>query len=181
MDKRELFARVKEMEADLRTLRHLFDDDDIDYGHLYVVEDKARGLCKVGMSKKPENRIKSILSGAGLPDDSFHFISPTILSPRTIEKAVHNELAPFRVKGEWFNCEVEFAMNMCMSMTEPASDSDIEVVDVIRKYSAPDILGLVQAMWESALCKNDMGEKTVLLNGSFTAADLRRIADRMEA
>ena len=62
----------------------------------YIMKDKFSGLYKIGRSKKPVFREKTLL--AQLPSIILEF-----LLPFNIENRLHIELKSKRIRGEWFN------------------------------------------------------------------------------
>ena len=61
----------------------------------YIIRDQSSGLVKIGRSKNPYERIKSI--SAKNPNFSLVFISD-----HDYEAEIHKELSSFRESGEWF-------------------------------------------------------------------------------
>ena len=75
--------------------------------YVYVISANPAGPCKIGKAIKPTERLsglqignpqKLILSGICPTDDSG-----------TLERAVHNRLAPAHMSGEWFGVPVVVA------------------------------------------------------------------------
>lgn len=61
----------------------------------YIIKDYSSGLVKIGKSKDPYSRIKSV--SANHPNFSLIFISGI-----DCENQIHQKLSPFRESGEWF-------------------------------------------------------------------------------
>src|SRR4051812_13185984 len=71
---------------------------------LYVLGIVGRKITKVGVSQNVEERTKKI-SGS-MPDVAFCHHQINFLdrnSAMRIERIVHRQLEPFRLKGEWFS------------------------------------------------------------------------------
>ena len=69
---------------------------------VYFILNKANGLVKIGCSKDPKERIKSLMWEYKTPLDLHKVIEGSF---RT-EKYLHNKYKSFRVRGEWFSRDV---------------------------------------------------------------------------
>ena len=101
----------------------------IDYGYVYVLEFDA-GAIKIGMTKKPKNRVNDIESSTGVKIRNVALTIPH-LNYRKNEELSHSMFANKRVKGEWFNVDflsvVEFIDNLDFDV-----ESEIEYSDRTR-------------------------------------------------
>ena len=71
--------------------------------YVYLMEDKANGRYKIGMSKKPEYRERTLQSEK--PEISL-VCSRKYSSreeARQVEKELHQKFKKSRIRGEWFN------------------------------------------------------------------------------
>jgi hypothetical protein len=94
-----------------------------DFTYLYLME--AGPFVKVGMSRKPDNRVRELRTGASHRielREQFKLPKP---GARTKEAACHRLLKPFRSSGEWFKVRLEVA----------------EAVIRHVAYNAPDLSG----------------------------------------
>lgn len=80
-----------------------FDFGDIRERYLYAAKD-GDGRIKIGISKNPEERIKSL--NVGHPDKlEICFVKKTESSGYKDETDLHNKLSDFHIRSEWFNPE----------------------------------------------------------------------------
>jgi len=70
-----------------------------DIGFLYVIGDGNR--VKIGKSKNPEKRVKSIINTSGIKNPKI-FISNECSSHSKKELECHNRYSKHAIKGEWF-------------------------------------------------------------------------------
>lgn len=78
--------------------------------HTYLMYDSNTGLTKIGKSKKPKIREKTLQSQKPA-------IDLFAICEDDIEKVLHNQYAFYRVRGEWFNLSQE------------------QISDIINRYS----------------------------------------------
>lgn len=72
---------------------------------IYVMGNPDIGMIKIGFSRNPEKRLKTIQQASGIKLN-FFYVSPPIVTVRKtleIEKDLHKSLADFKLTGEWFN------------------------------------------------------------------------------
>lgn len=67
--------------------------------YIYLIKDFTSGYYKIGRSKNPSFREKTLLSQS--PNISTIFISPVTI--RSKEKELHKIFSKNRIRGEWFN------------------------------------------------------------------------------
>ncbi len=85
-------------------------------GQVYIIENEL-GLVKIGISSKPERRIKEIANASGLNITKKYFSKPCDNFAK-IEKKLHEEFKTVRKKGEWFNIpfnEAVSSLNNCFN------------------------------------------------------------------
>ena len=99
-----------------------------DIGFVYVVEDAAAGRVKIGMSSKPEQRIRSVRSSAGI-SGGRSYTSVRAKDAAALEAAIHQALSGSRLHGEFFGCSFEDAVSVVSSMSESSAADDDYVRD----------------------------------------------------
>lgn len=75
-----------------------------DADFLYVLGDKKRGVCKIGISSNPDKRLKQVQTG--YPFTLTIWRSVYIPNARTWELRLHKEFDKYRLDGEWFKAKV---------------------------------------------------------------------------
>ena len=80
---------------------------------VYVIETDA-GLVKVGVSKTPDERIKTLENLGGYFVLRKYISKPCELANK-IENQVHKKLSLYRKKGEYFTCPFEMAKSVTIS------------------------------------------------------------------
>lgn len=80
--------------------------------YLYVIENVNNGLIKIGYSKNPEGRCRSLQTGNADTLKVFHTVQINESRARTVEQKLHKEIGYLRVKGEWFKINAEHAKNL---------------------------------------------------------------------
>lgn len=76
---------------------------------VYVIESSDKRV-KIGISKDPKKRIRSLSTSGGF-DVVNSFISSKTILARECEIASHNNFSAFRVGGEWFDIDFNEAVN----------------------------------------------------------------------
>lgn len=71
---------------------------------LYVIGDKERAVCKIGISANPYERLKKLQTGYPWTLDIW--LELMIEAPEKVEKILHTRFADFRLNGEWFDAIV---------------------------------------------------------------------------
>lgn len=71
---------------------------------LYIIGDKERNVCKIGISGDPHERLKSIQTGYPWRLDIW--LELAINNPERIEKILHTRFGEYRLNGEWFDAAV---------------------------------------------------------------------------
>ena len=83
-------------------------------GFVYIISDGCGGF-KVGVSVNPEKRLKTMQTGNRKTLILEHYEHK--LKPYKVEKVVHQSLAKYRTKGEWFEeCtlrDIRIALMLC--------------------------------------------------------------------
>lgn len=76
-----------------------------DVGHVYVVEDKEKGIVKIGRSANPKQRIRNIKRAACA--QGREYVSHKVLGMSSFENKTHKALAEHHIANEWF--KISFA------------------------------------------------------------------------
>jgi len=77
-------------------------------GHVYAVVSTCGELVKIGRSKTPEQRMKTITTYSGKLGDRF--FSPKLKNCVFVESAIHKIFEKERVYGEWFRINLSDAV-----------------------------------------------------------------------
>lgn len=97
------FRRLHQGKSNARIIPLFYDWILSQRGHsVYIIGNREHGLCKIGVSKDPEQRCRTIQTGfpyplevlAVFPGKSFEY-----------EKRLHKRAAPYQLQGEWFRIE----------------------------------------------------------------------------
>ena len=77
--------------------------------YIYIIgSDKSP--YKIGFSKTPQDRLKSLQTGNFNKLNIYYTEEISESKVKFIEKQIHNNLRHRRVKGEWFNINLEEAI-----------------------------------------------------------------------
>ena len=88
--------------------------------HVYVIE--APHGCKIGVSVKPSDRLRTLETQGGFAASRFWVSVPTELALK-VEKSSHAYLADHRTHGEWFSVDFETAVNtVCSAINDRVGD-----------------------------------------------------------
>ena len=71
---------------------------------IYFIGNKKENICKIGVSKNVDKRIKEIQCSC--PFEVEILITYAVSDDYLIEKALHNKYNKHRLNGEWFNLSV---------------------------------------------------------------------------
>lgn len=77
---------------------------------IYVIGYDVAGPLKIGISANPEKRLRQLQTGQDKQLRLFHIEETIAGYPRFMEGFIHSNLAPKRIKGEWFDVAVEDAI-----------------------------------------------------------------------
>ena len=81
------------------------DDDTETKAGIYVISDET--AVKVGWTTNIKKRVGVLQAYNPRELELLHFFElPDGIDPRVIEKAMHDALGGFRIRGEWFNSHV---------------------------------------------------------------------------
>lgn len=78
--------------------------------YLYIIAFALYGPCKVGITNDPKRRLRELQTGN--PDRLRIWLCIRIQSEviGEVERAIHDDLKPLRLTGEWFDLTVEEAV-----------------------------------------------------------------------
>lgn len=77
--------------------------------YLYVIGDKSRSVCKIGITGDPNKRLRTIQISYPWSLDFWHCVR--VKDPMAAEKLLHDRLADFRLNGEWFDASAVKLIN----------------------------------------------------------------------
>ena len=80
-----------------------------DQQSVYVIGGPEHPL-KIGIAKSPEKRLKSLQTGCAVSLSIYHISATT--NARRVERACHKALSHKRLAGEWFDIDVETAIQV---------------------------------------------------------------------
>lgn len=108
-------------------------------GVVYILEGKKK--IKIGSTIKPLARIRAIRSAGGEPLGAI-FISDQCLNYREVEQALHRKLRRCRDIGEWFKCDMVFAVY------------HLRLVELEHEHLDPEAESRELAYWADNICRN---------------------------
>lgn len=68
---------------------------------LYIIGDKQRNVCKIGVSSNPHERLKRIQTG--YPWELDIWLEIGVKNAAMIERNIHLKFSDFKLRGEWFD------------------------------------------------------------------------------
>lgn len=86
-------------------------------GSLYVIEDISRGIIKIGMSTKPQSRVKGQISLFNLGKNCRYYIGEYIENLLVVEKSLHNTLSKYKSYCEWYNLSFETGVKLVKELS----------------------------------------------------------------
>lgn len=105
-------------------------------GCVYVVENKLSNTVKIGKSKNPYSRVKSVKNSAG--GIGRYFISEEVYHYGDIEEQAHTIFAKSRHHGEWFFTDFDEAVRNIKKLIKNQKsykDEDLKLFSIIEKYN----------------------------------------------
>jgi hypothetical protein len=81
-----------------------------DSASIYVIHNTEVNRVKIGFSNNPQKRFQSIQSSSGCKLKLVYH-TPPIYKYSELEKWAHNHFKDYRYIGEWFNLDIEIAVN----------------------------------------------------------------------
>jgi len=112
--------------------------------HLYMMVDKRNGMTKIGISKDPKVRERTLQSE--VPQISIIYSTKESVTPyirvcyRRSERFLHDLFSAKRVRGEWFDlnaADIEFVQQFCEAV-------DVAKTQDLRKVAAQITNGATQ-------------------------------------
>ena len=102
--------------------------------YVYLMKDTANGRYKIGMSKKPEYRERTLQS----EKPEITLICSKMYSSRDearkIEKELHQRFKNNRIRGEWFNLSDSEVKNVRLYLEGPTSAISGAAWDTSQEY-----------------------------------------------
>lgn len=86
-------------------------------GYVYVIGCAGHPV-KIGIAADVNNRLAGIQTG--FPHPLRIYCAVEVSDARAVERACHNQLSAKRLKGEWFDCEPEEAVEVVRAIARPA-------------------------------------------------------------
>ena len=83
---------------------------------VYIIEDKERGMYKIGCSKDTYKRSKDVIKAcrfSGIKTDLQVFCIINCIRYRIMEKHIHLLLSKYKYQGEWYKCS-EYELNVVL-------------------------------------------------------------------
>ena len=110
---------------------------------IYVLKDVGTGLCKVGYSKNPYKRLKTLTAqrktSSGKNDLLVMLNTIKADDARELERDIHDFLHKYRVSGEWFRPEsVGFLLDVDIREPVPRKNSLLKRSSLWEKYFFED-------------------------------------------
>ncbi len=70
--------------------------------YLYIICDSSESTVKIGYSRDPQSRLRSLQTGYPLPLRVYHSVLVSEDRVRLLERKLHQEMSIYRTRGEWF-------------------------------------------------------------------------------
>ncbi len=70
--------------------------------YLYIICDSSESVVKIGYSRDPDSRLRSLQTGHPLPLRVYHSVLVSEDRVRLLERQLHAEMNHYRTRGEWF-------------------------------------------------------------------------------
>lgn len=105
-----------------------------DVGYVYVVEDKEKGIVKIGRSANPKQRIRNIKRAACA--QGREYISHRVLGASGFENKTHKALAKHHISNEWFKVSFQKAVKIVQQlMPKEVTEEQIKALKKKEKES----------------------------------------------
>ena len=100
-----------------------------DVRFLYIIGYDKEGPVKIGISNKPERRLKQLQTGQDKQLVLFHVEEAVAKHAPVLERFVHAQIAHRRRSGEWFDICLEDAIaELKFSIIRWASDPELDAI-----------------------------------------------------
>ena len=87
--------------------------------HLYIISDVAERFVKVGVSRSPEGRMRTLQTANPFALKIAHVTNAFERCEAVkIERLIHQELGAVHSHGEWFSCGPRVALNAMIAVGE---------------------------------------------------------------
>jgi hypothetical protein len=91
---------------------------------VYVLNNPATGLIKIGISNRPQSRVINLQLSSGSVFDRM-FVSLPIFNPLLVERAMHQMFAKERGVGEWFRASFDEAALLLLQIESLRDEDEI--------------------------------------------------------
>lgn len=143
-----------------------------DIGFVYVLENKKLGICKIGKSRKPENRLKTLAMTTGLIDP-ITYVTKEVPNYHLLEKIAHKHFKEKYTTGEWFSV----TLTEIVSFLENEIETNTELAKPRFKRDWNEIANNLSNKIE----EHFVPEKALLMQQQAIQADLRDAKMILEA
>jgi len=76
---------------------------------IYLIKSLNEGIYKIGVSKRPNKRLKELQTGNPSPVEILYLYETE--NAYKIEKSLHNRYSHFNTHGEWFELSIKEEMS----------------------------------------------------------------------
>lgn len=93
---------------------------------LYIIGNKKKEICKIGVSDNPDKRVKTLQTGCHFKIEILYYCDEL---GRDSEKEYHKRYSQYRLKGEWFKIkgEIESLINQPKRKRKDSSNNVKEI------------------------------------------------------
>ena len=108
-------------------------------GYVYVIADRERNMVKIGRTKDPRRRTRSVLSAAGIsPDKALVYVTPVVLDYASLEKSALKKFSSKRTNGEWVRYPFYTVRNYVKRCSDQmtANEDDIRRIRMEEEHDA---------------------------------------------
>lgn len=114
-------------------IKHTLENYSIkDVGYVYVVEDKEKGIVKIGRSANPRQRIRNIKRAACA--QGREYVSRGVLDASGFENKAHKALAEHHIANEWFKVSFQEAVKIVQQlMPKEVTEEQINSLEAKEK------------------------------------------------
>lgn len=105
---------------------------------VYIIE--CAGYCKIGVARNPEDRLRSINTGAPVRATLYRTREfPASLVARHVESHLHRLFRPHRSNGEWFDITPRKAWEALKRANPPTLANPKERADSLARWDFSDV------------------------------------------
>ena len=147
-------------------------------GYVYIFQNR-KGIVKIGRTKTPEIRKKTLENMSGGPAIKF-YLSREVGNSEKVEIAAHKKLNKDKVHGEWFCCEFDDARRVVEEVTGEIGSAIKEPPQIKEPVSFDYSLEKIDEEINEIKRENELLKKQLIDKGwsEFEVQILVRIAER---